>query len=237
MLKVSGVSVRYDKAIVALENVDFEVKKGGVVALLGPNGAGKSTLLKAIAGMLPFEQGEVVEGTITFERARIERAHPAVVTRAGVALVQDGRQCFRNLTIAENLRAASFVSRAGVANRLETVFTYFPFLKEMRDRQAGHLSGGQLQMLVIGMALMGNPKLLMLDEPSLGLSPVMVQAVFDVIEQMCKELEMTVIVAEQTVPRLLKIATDVYVLTRGAVVMHAAPKDADQEALHRVYLS
>lgn len=237
MLKVSGVSVRYDKAIVALESVDFEVKKGGVVALLGPNGAGKSTLLKAIAGMLPFEQGEVVEGTITFEQARVERAHPAVITRAGVALVQDGRQCFRNLTIAENLRAASFVSRAGVENRLETVFKYFPFLKEMRDRQAGHLSGGQLQMLVIGMALMGNPKLLMLDEPSLGLSPVMVQAVFDVVEQMCKELEMTVIVAEQTVPRLLKIATDVYVLTRGRVVMHAAPKDADQEALHRVYLS
>ena len=129
------------------------------------------------------------------------------------------------------------MSRTGVENRLETVFKYFPFLKEMRDRQAGHLSGGQLQMLVIGMALMGNPKLLMLDEPSLGLSPVMVQAVFDVVEQMCKELGMTVIVAEQTVPRLLKIATDVYVLTRGRVVMHAAPKDADQEALHRVYLS
>lgn len=237
MLSVSGVSVRYDKAIVALESVDFEVKKGGVVALLGPNGAGKSTLLKAIAGMLPFEHGEVVEGTISFQQARIERAHPAVVTRAGVALVQDGRQCFRNLTIDENLRAASFVSRAGAERQLETVFKYFPFLKEMRDRQAGHLSGGQLQMLVIGMALMGNPKLLMLDEPSLGLSPVMVQAVFDVVEQMCKELGMTVVVAEQTVPRLLKIATDVYVLTRGRVVMHSAPEDADQEALHRVYLS
>jgi branched-chain amino acid transport system ATP-binding protein len=237
VLKVSGVSVRYDKAIVALENVDFEVDKGGVVALLGPNGAGKSTLMKAVAGMLPFEQGEVVEGSITFEGSRIERAHPAVVTRAGVALVQDGRQCFRNLTIAENLRAASFVSRAGADERLETVFKYFPFLKEMRDRQAGHLSGGQLQMLVIGMALMGNPKLLMLDEPSLGLSPVMVQAVFDVVEQMSKELGMTVVVAEQTVPRLLKIATDVYVLTRGRVVMHAPPAQADQEALHRVYLS
>lgn len=237
MLSVTGVSVRYDKAIVALENVDFEVAKGGVVALLGPNGAGKSTLLKAIAGMLPFEQGEVVEGAISFEGKRIERAHPAVVTRAGVALVQDGRQCFRNLTIAENLRAASFVSRAGAQSQLETVFKYFPFLEEMQARQAGHLSGGQLQMLVIGMALMGNPKLLMLDEPSLGLSPVMVQAVFDVVEQMCRELGMTVVVAEQTVPRLLKIATDVYVLTRGRVVMHSAPADADQEALHRVYLS
>ena len=237
MLKVASVSVRYDKAIQALENVDFDVKQGSIVALLGPNGAGKSTLLKAIAGMLPFEQGEVVEGTISFGQVRIERAHPAVITRAGLALVQDGRQCFRNLTIAENLRAASFVNRVGAAQRLETVFKYFPFLKDMRDRLAGHLSGGQLQMLVIGMALMGEPKLLLLDEPSLGLSPVMVQAVFDAVEQMSRELGMTVVVAEQTVPRLLKIATDVYVLTRGRVVMHAAPEAADTETLHRVYLS
>ena len=237
MLNVNNVSVRYDKAIAALENVDFFVEKGGVVALLGPNGAGKTTLMKAIAGMLPFEQGEVVEGAITFNDVRIERAHPAVITRGGVALVQDGRQCFRSLTIGENLRAASFVNRESASKRLEMVFTYFPFLKEMRDRQAGHLSGGQLQMLVIGMALMGNPKLLMLDEPSLGLSPVMVQAVFKVVEQMCKELGMTVIVAEQTVPRLLQIATDVYVLTRGRVVMHTSPAEANEEALHRVYLS
>ena len=237
MLKVEGVSVRYDKAIAALENVDFFVKKGGVVALLGPNGAGKTTLMKAIAGMLPFEQGEVVQGTITFNDLRIEREHPAVITRAGIALVQDGRQCFRSLTIAENLRASSFVSPRNAADRQEMVFTYFPFLKDMLDRQAGHLSGGQLQMLVIGMALMGNPKLLMLDEPSLGLSPVMVQAVFSVVEKMCKELGMTVIVAEQTVPRLLQIATDVYVLTRGQVVMHTTPDKADEETLHRIYLS
>ena len=237
MLKVEGVSVRYDKAIAALENVDFFVKKGGVVALLGPNGAGKTTLMKAIAGMLPFEQGEVVQGTITFDNVRIEREHPAVITRAGIALVQDGRQCFRSLTIAENLRASSFVSPRNAADRQEMVVTYFPFLKDMINRQAGHLSGGQLQMLVIGMALMGNPKLLMLDEPSLGLSPVMVQAVFSVVEKMCKELGMTVIVAEQTVPRLLQIATDVYVLTRGQVVMHTSPDNADEETLHRIYLS
>ena len=225
MLKVNSVSVRYDKAIAALENVDFFVEKGGVVALLGPNGAGKTTLMKAIAGMLPFEQGEVVEGTITFDDVRIERKHPAVITRAGIALVQDGRQCFRSLTIGENLRAASFVSPQSATTRLEMVFNYFPFLKNMRDRQAGHLSGGQLQMLVIGMAIMGNPKLLMLDEPSLGLSPVMVQAVFSVVEQMCKELGMTVIVAEQTVPRLLQIATDVYVLTRGQEIVVQVTKD------------
>lgn len=237
MLKVQGISVRYDKAIVALDNVDFFVKKGGVVALLGPNGAGKTTLMKAIAGMLPFEQGEVAQGSITFDDLHIEREHPAVITRAGIALVQDGRQCFRSLTIAENLRASSFVSPRNAAERQEMVITYFPFLKDMLDRQAGHLSGGQLQMLVIGMALMGNPKLLMLDEPSLGLSPVMVQAVFNVVEKMCNELGMTVIVAEQTVPRLLQIATDVYVLTRGQVVMHTTPDNANEEMLHRIYLS
>jgi branched-chain amino acid transport system ATP-binding protein len=237
MLEVQRVSVKYDKAIAALERVEFGVAKGGIVALLGPNGAGKTTLMKAVAGMLPFEQGEVVEGTITFEGKRIDRLHPAVVTRSGVALVQDGRQCFRNLTIAENLRSASFVHRKDAPKRLEMVFRYFPFLEEMQQRQAGHLSGGQLQMLVIGMALMGNPKLLMLDEPSLGLSPVMVAAVFKAVEQMHKDLGMTVIVAEQTVPRLLQIATDVYVLSRGRVAMHTSPAEADQELLQRVYLS
>ena len=237
MLEVNRVSVRYDKAIAALEGVDFAVQKGGVVALLGPNGAGKTTLLKAVAGVLPFEQGEVVEGKVVFEGARIDRIHPAAVTRKGIALVQDGRQCFRSLTISENLRAASFVNPTGARERLDVVFSFFPFLQEMRDRQAGHLSGGQLQMLVIGMALMCGPKLLLLDEPSLGLSPVMVQAVVSVVEKMHRELGMTVVVAEQSVPRLLEIATDVYVLSRGRVVMHSRPEEADQDVLQRVYLS
>ncbi len=125
----------------------------------------------------------------------------------------------------------------GAATRREMVFGYFPFLQEMQQRRAGFLSGGQLQMLVIGMALMGNPKLLLLDEPSLGLSPVMVQAVFDVVERMHSELGMTVVVAEQTVPRLLKIATDVYVLSRGRVAMHAGSADVNEADLQRVYLS
>jgi branched-chain amino acid transport system ATP-binding protein len=237
MLEVNGVSVNYDKAIIALEDVEFTVAKGDIVALLGPNGAGKTTLMKAIAGMLPFEQGEIINGQITFDGNRLNRRNPAAVTRLGVALVQDGRQCFRNLSVAENLRAASFVHRTGATERLDMVFKYFPVLKEMMQRQAGHLSGGQLQMLVIGMALMGNPKLLMLDEPSLGLSPVMVASVFKVVEQMHKDLGMTVLVAEQTVPRLLQIATDVYVLSRGRIVMHTTPAEADQEALQRLYLS
>ena len=237
MLEVSDVSVRYDGAIAALQDVSFAVQQGGVVALLGPNGAGKTTLLKAVAGMLPFELGEVTEGRIRFERAELLGAHPAAIARRGIALVQDGRQCFRNLSIDDNLRAASFVHPKNAAARLDMVFGYFPFLGEMRQRQAGLLSGGQLQMLVIAMALMGSPRLLLLDEPSLGLSPVMVQAVFDVVERMHRDLGMTVVVAEQTVPRLLKIATDVYVLSRGGVAMHAAPAEVDEAALQRVYLS
>ncbi|MBV9654340.1 MAG: ABC transporter ATP-binding protein [Acetobacteraceae bacterium] len=237
MLQVSDVEVHYDGAIVALQGVTFTVERGGLVALLGPNGAGKTTLMKAVAGMLPFELGEIVAGEITMDGASLKGVHPATITRRGLALVQDGRQCFRNLTIGENLRAASFLSPKTAGERLAMVFSYFPVLQEMRERPAGFLSGGQLQMLTIAMALMGNPKLLLLDEPSLGLSPVMVQSVFDVVERMHRDLGMTVVVAEQTVPRLLKMATDLYVLSRGRVVMHAKPDEADEEALQRVYLS
>ena len=237
MLAATGVSLRYDGVIQAVDRIDFRVEKGGLVALLGPNGAGKSTLLKAVAGLHPFEQGELVEGELTFEGRSLAGVHPAAIARRGVALVQEGRQCFRGLSIDENLKAASLVARAGAADRLAMVFEYFPVLKEMRHRAAGHLSGGQLQMLVIGMALMSAPKLLLLDEPSLGLSPAMVQTVFDVVERMHRELGVTLVIAEQTVPRLLKLATDVYVLARGHIVMHTPPAGADEETLQRVYLS
>ena len=237
MLRVANVSVRYDGAIAALQGLDFAAQRGGVVALLGPNGAGKTTLLKAIAGMLPFELGEVIAGRIMFEGADLTGAHPARIARRGVALVQDGRQCFRGLTVQENLKAASLLRPDGAKARLDMVLGYFPVLAEMRQRQAGFLSGGQLQMLVIAMALMGSPKLLLLDEPSLGLSPVMVETVFDALERMQRDLGMTIVVAEQTVPRLLRIATDVYALSGGRVAMHAAPEDVDEAALQRVYLS
>jgi branched-chain amino acid transport system ATP-binding protein len=237
MLIVRNISANYDGAIIALEGVDMTIAAGGIVALLGPNGAGKTTLLKAIAGMLQFERGEVVAGDILFQDVSLLGRHPADVSRRGIALVQDGRQCFRELTIEENLRAATFVHPKGADDRLDMVLGYFPFLKEMMHRRAGLLSGGQLQMLVIGMAIMCNPKLLMLDEPSLGLSPVMVQSVFDAIERMHRELNMTIIVAEQTVPRLLKIANDVYVLSRGRVAMHVPPSEVTDEAMHRVYLN
>ncbi len=237
MLTANGVALRYDGVIQAVDGIDFQVEEGGLVALLGPNGAGKSTLLKAISGLLPFEQGEVVAGEIQLDGRWLVGANPARIARLGVALVQEGRQCFRELSIDENLRAASLVRRQGAAERLAMVFEYFPMLKSMRERQAGHLSGGQLQMLVIAMALMGGPRLLLLDEPSLGLSPTMVQTVFDVVERMHRERGMTVVVAEQTVPRLLKLATDVYVLSRGRVVMHTPPSGADEQTLQRVYLS
>ena len=237
LLEVSDVSVTYDSAIVALQHVSMTIEQGGITALLGPNGAGKTTLMKAVTGMLPFELGDIVGGQIVFEGRSLIGSHPATITRRGIALVQDGRQCFRELTIQENLKAASLISRAGARERMQLVFDYFPFLREMQHRQAGVLSGGQLQMLVIGMALMGGPRLLMLDEPSLGLSPVMVQAVFDVIERVRGELATTVVVAEQTVPRLLKIATDVYVLSRGSTALHASPDAMDEATLQRLYLS
>jgi branched-chain amino acid transport system ATP-binding protein len=237
MLSLKTLSANYDGAIVALQEIDMTIASGGLVALLGPNGAGKTTLLKAIAGMLPFDRGEVVSGDILFQNVSLLGRHPADVSRRGVALVQDGRQCFRELTIKENLRAATLVHPAGAGERIEMVLGYFPFLKDMMHRRAGMLSGGQLQMLVIGMAIMCNPRLLLLDEPSLGLSPVMVQTVFDVVERMHRELKMTIVIAEQTVPRLLKIASDVYVLSRGRVVMNAPPQEITEERMHQVYLN
>ena len=236
LLSVADLEVRYDKAILALHDVSLSIAEGTVVALLGPNGAGKSTLLKAIAGLLPFEQGEISRGQISFRGEAINRRHPALIARGGIALVQEGRQCFRNLSIEENLRAASLAARADAPKRLDMVYSYFPILSEMRGRDAGLLSGGQLQMLVIGMALMTKPALLMLDEPSLGLSPILVQTVFDAVERLYRELGMTLIVAEQTVPRLMHLATDAYVLRSGQVVMHAPPQELDEERLSQAYL-
>jgi branched-chain amino acid transport system ATP-binding protein len=237
MLSVENVSVSYDGAIVALESVSMQVLKGSIVALLGPNGAGKTTLLKAIAGMLPFERGDIVAGDILFENASIIASHPATISRNGIALVQDGRQCFRELTIGENLRAASLASTGDARYQLELVVNYFPFLKEMLNRQAGVLSGGQLQMLVIAMAVMTKPRLLLLDEPGLGLSPIMVRNVFDVVEKLHQDMELTVLVAEQTVPRLLKIATDAFVLARGRVALHVIPSALTEERLQQLYLT
>lgn len=237
LLTVKGLSVHYDGAISALENVGFEVPGGALVALLGANGAGKTTLMKAIAGMLPFERGDVTAGDIAIEGVSCLRAHPAAITRRGVALVQDGRQCVRGMTIAENLKAAALLKPRRSREMLEMVFDYFPMLKEIRTRAAGYVSGGQAQMLVIAMALMGQPRLLLLDEPSLGLSPVMVQSVFDAIERVHRELGTSVVIAEQTVPRLLKIATDAYVLSRGRVAIHAPPREITEDQLQRVYLS
>jgi branched-chain amino acid transport system ATP-binding protein len=237
MLTIEGVSANYDDAIVALEHVDLRIAKGSIVALLGPNGAGKTTLLKAIAGMLQFERGNVVAGNIFLDGRSLIGKHPADVTRGGIALVQDGRQCFRELAVEENLRAAAFVHPSGAKQRLDIVMSYFPSLKSMMGRQAGLLSGGQLQMLVIGMAIMGNPRLLLLDEPSLGLSPVMVASVFDAIEQMHRDFSMTIMVAEQTVPRLLEMASDVYVLSRGRVAMHAPHDEITEEIMQRIYLT
>ena len=237
LLTVRNVSVHYDGAIAALEQIDFDVAEGGLIALLGANGAGKTTLMKAIAGMLPFERGEVTSGVISLGGFSCARAHPAVITRRGVALVQDGRQCFRSMTVAENLKAAALLKPARSREMMDLVFSYFPMLREMQGRAAGYLSGGQAQMLVIAMALMGQPKILLLDEPSLGLSPVMVQAVFDVVERVHRELGMSVVIAEQTVPRLLKIATDAYVLSRGRVAIHDRPDRITDDQLQRVYLS
>lgn len=235
-LEIRDLSVRYDKAILALDSVNFQVSEGGLVALLGPNGAGKSTLLKAIAGMLPFEQGEIYRGEISFEGERLDGRYPAAIARRGIALVQEGRECFRHLTVTENLKAAGFIASRKSLARLTMVYEYFPMLKEMNSRRAGVLSGGQLQMLVIGMAFMTQARLVLLDEPTLGLSPVAGGAVFDAVKRLHDELGVTLVVAEPTVSRLFEMATDVYILRNGHVVAHAPPSDIGEARLQQVYL-
>jgi len=234
MLEVRNLSVRYDRAIVAVSNIGIKLPDSSFTALLGANGAGKTTLLKAIAGQLAHDRGEISEGSVWLNEERIDRAGPLRTSRSRICLVQEGRQCFRNLTVGENLKAASVAK--GFKHEPEAAFVYFPDLRTHIDRPAGLLSGGQLQMLVLAMALLQKPRILLLDEPSLGLAPVVVDAVFDAIEAIHRNYRTTIVVAEQTVPRLLKIASHVIALRNGVVVIDRSISEVDPSALESAYL-
>ena len=185
MLSVNNIEVLYNNVILVLRGVSFKVEPGQVVSLLGPNGAGKSTTLKAISGLLKEELGEVTRGNITWEDRRIDKMNAEDIVREGIIQVIEGRPLFQHLTIEENLHTGAMAWKGGreFKDDLERVYHYFPRLKELRKRISGYLSGGEGQMLVIGRALMGHPKLIMLDEPSLGLAPMLVKDIFDIIRE------------------------------------------------------
>jgi branched-chain amino acid transport system ATP-binding protein len=221
VLELNNVEVIYDEVILVLRGLSLRVEQGQVVALLGSNGAGKSTTLKAISGLLPSENGEVSNGEITWEGWPIHRRDAAEIVRLGIAQVMEGRRIFDHLTTEENLHAGAYTRGIGTEWReeLERVYEYFPRLRERRGQVAGYLSGGEQQMLSIGRALMTAPKLMMLDEPSLGLAPRLVADIFAIVRRLNDELGTTVLLVEQNAGRALEIADHGYVMDNGRVVL------------------
>ena len=220
MLTLNNVEVIYDDVILVLRGLSLQVPEGKIVALLGSTGAGKSTTLKAVSGLLPSEHGEVTDGSITFAGQDITRMDAAERVKHGMSLCMEGRHVFEHLTIAENLVAGAY-TRSGKesAEDLDTVYSFFPKLGDMRNRIAGYLSGGEQQMLAIGRALMARPKLLMLDEPSLGLAPLLVQEIFGYIKRVNEETGVTVLVIEQNARRALEVADHGYIMEQGRIVL------------------
>ncbi len=219
MLKLNNIEVVYNKVILVLKGMSIEVPDGKIVALLGANGAGKTTTLKAISGLLKSEDGEVTDGSIEFNGERIDKKDAEQIVRMGIFQVLEGRRVFEHLTIEENLKAG-FYTRKDTQNMkkdLEMVYTYFPRLRDLRNRVAGYISGGEQQMLAIGRALMARPRLMLLDEPSLGLAPLLVREIFEIIQRINSEEGVSILLVEQNARAALGIAEYAYIMENGRV--------------------
>lgn len=225
MLTLNNIEVIYNHVILVLKGMSLEVPKGQIVALLGSNGAGKSTTLKAISGLLKPENGEVTDGEIIFEGEEIHGLDAADIVRRGIFQVMEGRRIFDHLDVEQNLIAGSYTrsDRQHIRDDIRAVFNYFPPLQERRGQVAGYLSGGEQQMLAIGRALMAQPKLIMLDEPSLGLAPLLVKNIFQIIKQINQEKGTTILLVEQNANLALEVADYVYVMENGRIVLDGSP--------------
>jgi len=221
MLVLNNIEVIYDSVILVLKGVSVTVREGGITTLLGANGAGKTTTLKAISGLLRSERGEVTKGSVEFSGERIDGRPPHDIVRRGIVQVFEGRRVFEHLTTEENLIAGAHIqpSRPLVQEGIERVYAYFPPLKERRTVQAGYLSGGEQQMLVIGRALMARPRVMLLDEPSLGLAPMLVEEIFEIVQRLNREERLTVLLVEQNATLALAIAEHGYVMENGRIVL------------------
>lgn len=229
MLAINNIEVIYDHVILVLKGVSLEVPQGRIVALLGGNGAGKTTTLKAISNLLRSERGEVTKGSIEYKGERIDRLSPSELVRRGVVQVMEGRHCFQHLTVEENLLTGAFTrsgSRAEIAQDLEKVYAYFPRLKVRRKSQSGYTSGGEQQMTAIGRALMARPNMILLDEPSMGLAPQVVEEIFEIVKDLNAKEGVSFLLAEQNTMVALRYANYGYILENGRVVM-----DGDAENL------
>jgi branched-chain amino acid transport system ATP-binding protein len=239
-LSVNNIEVIYDHVILVLRGVSLQVPKGRIVALLGANGAGKTTTLKAISNLLSAERGDVTKGTIEFEGKRIDKLTPNELVRRGVCQVMEGRHCFAHLTVEENLLTGAFTrksSRGEIRASLEKVYHYFPRLKQRRESMAGSTSGGEQQMCAIGRALMSRPKMILLDEPSMGLAPQIVEEIFEIVRNLNQQENVSFLLAEQNTNVALRFADYGYILETGRVVMDgAAPELAQNEDVKEFYL-
>ncbi|MFX1679268.1 ABC transporter ATP-binding protein [Mitsuaria sp. CC2] len=240
LLDVNGIEVIYHHVILVLKGVSLRVPEGAVVALLGGNGAGKTTTLRAVSNLLAGERGEVTKGSIELRGERIERLTPADLVHRGVVQVMEGRHCFAHLTIEENLLTGAYTrtdGKAAVAQTLEKVYAYFPRLKTRRTSQAAYTSGGEQQMCAIGRALMANPKMVLLDEPSMGLAPQIVEEVFEIVRDLNRKERTTFLLAEQNTNMALRYADYGYILENGRVVMDGqAQALRDNEDVREFYL-
>lgn len=224
LLQINNVEVIYDHVILVLKGVSLSVPKGGIVALLGANGAGKSTTLKSISNLLRAERGEVTKGTIELAGERVQHLTANDLVKRGCVQVMEGRHCFEHLTVEENLMTGAYTRGSGsdVKDDLEMVYEYFPRLRERRKSQAGYTSGGEQQMCAIGRALMARPKLILLDEPSMGLAPQLVEQIFQIVKRLNEEEGVTFLLAEQNTNVALRYADYGYILENGRVVMDGA---------------
>ena len=228
LLEVNNVEVIYNHVILVLKGVSLTVPKGGIIALLGGNGAGKTTTLKAVSNLLRSERGEVTKGSVLYRGERVDALNPSDLVRKGVIQVMEGRHCFEHLTVEENLLTGSFTrsdGSAAIKRSLEMVYEYFPRLYERRKSEAGYTSGGEQQMCAIGRALMANPEMVLLDEPSMGLAPQLVEQIFDIVKALNEKEGVTFLLAEQNTNVALRYAHYGYILESGRIVMDGRAED------------
>jgi len=240
LLAVNNIEVIYDHVILVLKGVSLLVPEGMIVALLGANGAGKTTTLKAVSNLLRAERGEVTKGAIEFQGKRVDRLTPSDLVKMGVVQVMEGRHCFAHLTVEENLLTGAYTRRAGraeIKRDLEMVYTYFPRLKQRRGSQSGYTSGGEQQMTAVGRALMARPKMILLDEPSMGLAPQVVEEIFGIVRDLNQKEKVSFLLAEQNTMVALRFADYGYILENGRVVMDGSAKElSTNEDVKEFYL-
>ena len=238
MLKIKNIEVVYNEVVLVIKGLSLEVNKGEIVSLLGANGAGKSTTLKAISGLLKTEDGEITKGSVLFEDLDITKTNPSTIVKNGIFQVMEGRRCIADMTIEENLRLGAHTrsDRKNIKGDIEEVMNFFPRLRE-RKGLSGYLSGGEQQMLAIGRALMAKPKIILMDEPSMGLSPLLVKEVFEIIKKLNRKLGITILLVEQNAKLALSLSTRSYIMENGKIVMEGPSNDLlNNEDVKEFYL-